>query len=351
MNELAAVAAAQLDNSPRSERLTEEARWSIIVMHKQGKRKTDIAAYVGCHRNTVSLVLARWRATGSPHSGSRTGRPRCTDFDTDANIALTACVQIFTSPRRVRRTLFLECSRMTVDRRLQEAGLFGRVARRKRNYSAAEVQKRLSFAQGYGGWTEAQWEQVLFSDEKCFYGKGFCGRVWVRREKGTSLHPQYTIHKQAHPVKVNVWACFAASGQGYMHIFNENLDSKLYSKIVKDNVPASADMVLPGGQQRFFLQDNAPTHKSDKVKEVLFNAGMIALEFPPYSPDLNPIENLWSILQRRVEQRTCDTMEELQDVISDEWNKISPDLLQKLAHSMPARCQAVIEAEGWHTKY
>ena len=69
------------------------------------------------------------------------------------------------------------------------------------------------------------------------------------------------------------------------------------------------------------------------------------LDFPPYSPDLkfNPIESLWAF---RVE-----TVEELQDVISDEWNEIGAETLQSLADSMPARCAAVIEAQGSHTKY
>jgi len=152
-------------------------------------------------------------------------------------------------------------------------------------------------------------------------------------------------------VKVNVWACFAASGCGYMHIFNENMDGKLFCKIIKNNLAASADLILPPGQQRYFLMDNAKTHKSERAKEIIHNASFITLDFPPYSPDLNPIENLWSILARRVEQRTCETVEELQDVIADEWDRVEPETLQKLAHSMPTRCQAVIDAAGWHTKY
>jgi len=100
--------------------------------------------------------------------------------------------------------------------------------------------------------------------------------------------------------------------------------------------------------------DNAATHKSDRAKAILHNASFITLDYPPNSPDLNPIKNLWSILARRVEstqQNTCETVEELQDVIADEWSKIKPEVLRKLWRSMPARCQAVIEARGWHTKY
>ena len=44
-------------------------------------------------------------------------------------------------------------------------------------------------------------------------------------------------------------------------------------------------------------------------------------------------------------------MEKLQDIVAEEWEKTDQDTLRKLAHSMPARCQAVIEAEGMHTKY
>ena len=321
------------------------------MLYTHGWKRAAIARDIGCDWHTVTSVIARWRLTADVRSGARSGRPRCTSFDEDINVCLAARVDVFTSPRQVRRKLNMDISPRTIDRRMQEAGLFGRVARHKRDYSPAELRQRLSFAQGYAGWSAEQWARVLFSDEKCFFGKGFCGRVWVRREVGEALNPKYTIHKQAHPVKVNVWACFGAGGVGYMHIFNDNLNGKMYCKILRNNLGASADLVLPEGQQRYFLMDNAPTHKSQKAKEIIFNASCTALDFPPYSPDLNPIENLWSIMAHRVEQRTCETEEELQDVIADEWDKIEPEVRQNLARSMPARCQRVIEACGWHTKY
>lgn len=261
----------------------------------------------------------------------------------------------FTSPRQVRRKLDLDCCPRTVDRRLhcQEAELFGRVARKKRNYTAEELRKRLSFAEGYKDWTVDQWSKVLFSDEKCFYGNGFCGRVWVRRPKGEALDPEYCVHKKAHPVKVNVWACFCASGQGYCHIFSDKLDKHLYKRILDDNLLPSArlhfSLAPPVVEQWHFLQDNSPNHTAHAVRTWLHNAGVSCIDFPPYSPDLNPIENLWYNMARRVEQFHCDTMEELQDVIAAEWDKIDADYMRTLVHSMPRRCQAVIDAKGWHT--
>jgi hypothetical protein len=83
----------------------------------------------------------------------------------------------------------------------------------------------------------------------------------------------------------------------------------------------------------------------------LHNNGVSCIDFPPYSPELNPIENLWAAMARRVEEFQCDTVDQLQNVIAAEWDKIDGDYMRTLVHSMPRRCQAVIDAKGWHTKY
>lgn len=354
MDALAAVAAAARPPSPpMPQRLTELQRWSIVALHNDGRSKAYIAEHLGVHRHTVRKVLRRFRTCGGVHSGARSGRPRCTDEALDTALAFTARVDVFTSPRQIKRKLELDISPRTIDRRLQEAGLFGRVAAHKRAYSAEEVRKRLSFAEGYKDWTKEKWSTVLFSDEKCFYGKGFCGRIWVRREKGQRLNPQYTVHKKGHPVKVNVWACFCGRGTGYMYIFNETMDAVLMKSILADHLLPSAARHFNDDppEQWWLLHDNDKKFNSGVVKAFLHSKGVSLIDFPPYSPDLNPMENLWDTMARAVEKHACETMEELQDVVADEWDKLDKDALLKLADSMPARCKAVIDARGWHTKY
>ena len=359
MDILAAAAAAAPAAAPpvpfRWQRLSTEQRWACVVLHKDGRSQRYIAERLGVKRHTVLGVLRRYRRTGNVGSGSRSGRPRCTDEATDVAIGFTARVDVFTSPRQIRRKLEFgdDVSARTIDRRLQEQGLFGRVARHKRDYSDAEVRKRLSFAEGYKGWTAAQWSKVLYSDEKTFYGKGFCGRIWVRREKGEALNPKYCVHKVAHPIKVNVWACFCATGQGYCHIFNENMDAVLMKNILAANLVPSAELhfSFDPPEPWFLLHDNDKKFNSNLVTELLHTKGVTKLDFPPYSPDLNPIENLWNAMQRAVDEHRCETMEELQEVVAAEWDKVSKNLMRQLSNSMPARCQAVINAHGWHTKY
>ena len=83
----------------------------------------------------------------------------------------------------------------------------------------------------------------------------------------------------------------------------------------------------------------------------LFNNGISMVDFPTYSPDLNPIENLWNDIARRVELKPASTLEELQDVVADEWAATPVQFIDTLARSMPKRCQAVIAAHGDYTKY
>jgi transposase len=104
-------------------------------------------------------------------------------------------------------------------------------------------------------------------------------------------------------------------------------------------------------QQRYFLQDNAPYHTSNESRAWLHNNGIDCIDFPPYSPDLNPIENLWADLKRRVELRCpCDSTE-LKQFLTEEWTATDPEYLRCLAHSMIDRCKVVAACRGFKTKY
>ena len=271
----------------------------------------------------------------------------------DTAIVGAAYVEKFCTPRSLKRKYQFEPSPRTIDRRLQEVNLFGRVARHKYQLTDEDKRARLSFAEGYAHMTKEDWMKIMFADEKKFKGEGFMGQIWVRRPKGEADNPAYQVPKLPHPVKLNVWGCFCGRGLGYCYIFNENMNGKLLKKIVSTHLKESAELHFEQDPPELWrlLQDNDPKHKSVLVQTWLHNNGISLLDFPAHSPDLNPIENLWNDLARRVEARPASTMEELQDVIAEEWERASPAFLRKLARSMPKRCKAVIKARGDHTKY
>jgi transposase len=64
---------------------------------------------------------------------------------------------------------------------------------------------------------------------------------------------------------------------------------------------------------------------------------------PPQSPDLNPIENLWPELNRKVNKRTCQSEEQLFECLKHAWENLSDDYLHKPIESMPQRCRKDIK--------
>lgn len=177
--------------------LTIEQRAAIVALHKLHMAHKDIARQIPCSENAVTRWVHRWEEEHSVQDRERSGRPRCTDDDTDASIAEFAEEKKFTTPRAITAELALDCSPRTTRRRLDEAGLHGRVARSVPMWTAAHIRSRLSFAEGYAGWGEAEWERVIFSDETHIELSPH-GQLWVQRPVGAEFDPEYVVPRKLH---------------------------------------------------------------------------------------------------------------------------------------------------------
>ena len=72
---------------------------------------------------------------------------------------------------------------------------------------------------------------------------------------------------------------------------------------------------------------------------------------PSNSPDLNPIENVWSLLKRDVEEAGPTTEQELRDAIQAAWDRVSRQRCTDLMNSLPSRLAAARRLKGGRTKY
>ena len=70
------------------------------------------------------------------------------------------------------------------------------------------------------------------------------------------------------------------------------------------------------------------------------------MDWPPQSPDLNPIELLWEELDRKVRETQPSSLENLWNILQEQWNAIQPETLRKLINRMPKICAAVIKNKG-----
>lgn len=141
-----------------------------------------------------------------------------------------------------------------------------------------------------------------------------------------------------------------AHGVGRLELIEGIMDQDVYLDILPEPMLHSADLLF-GRDNWLFQQDNDPKHTARRVKEWFIDHETPVLPWPSQSPDLNPIENLWSILDRKCRGRRCNSKEELQNFLLEVWNSQSVTTLQSLVDSMPYRCRAVIAAKGALTKY
>ena len=103
-------------------------------------------------------------------------------------------------------------------------------------------------------------------------------------------------------------------------------------------------------QELVFQQDNAPVHKSEVVRNFLAQEQWEVLDWPAYSPDLNPIENIWAIFKKSLRGQIV-TWENLEEKVMEVWNNINPDVVRNLYSSYENRFVKVNKIHGSLTGY
>lgn len=223
--------------------------------------------------------------------------------------------------------------------------------------SPPQRKARLSFANGYQSWTAEDWERVIMSDEVTIEGEGRKRHVRVRRPKGHRFDPEYTVHSRIYAPSRHLFACFCSRGPGFCEMYEGKLKGKALRGLLDRTVKQTAadyyqtDPLKPGHEQWWFLHDNSPPFQSGPVHTWLHTKAINVLEWPPHSPDLNPIENLWPRVHALTDKLHPTTNEALADAFIACWPELPLDIFTNFAQSMPARIAAVIEANGDAIKY
>jgi transposase len=106
-----------------------------------------------------------------------------------------------------------------------------------------------------------------------------------------------------------------------------------------------------GAGNGILMEDNASIHTAKFTRQWHMRLGFNKMVWPANSPDLNPIENVWRILKYRIGKRLPKNLTELRQYLIEEWDRLSLDDYEKYIKEMPQRCEAVILAEGGHTKW
>lgn len=325
-------------------RLTPFEQGKIIALWEEKKTVSAIAKRLERSRDAVRKFLldpdsygknkAPGRKKKVTERIARTIRRQAASGSSSSTIAASLSLEV--SPRTVRRVL-RDTPHLVYKRRLRTPHL-----------TKQHKAKRLEWAKKMVDYGE-QWSCVVFTDEKKFNfdGPDGCQYYWhdLRKDEETFLS------RQQGGGSVMVWAGISARGKTKIAFLEGKQNSEKYIDTISEFLLPYAH--LHYGTDFVLQQDNASIHVSRDTSEFLLEQEVIAMEWPVKSPDLNPIENMWGILVRRVYAggRQYHNHDDLRSAIQAAWDSIPQQTLRTLVASMKNRCIQVIERKGAKSSY
>lgn len=334
--------------------ISDAVRTEIVTKYNLGISAIAIANEYAIPRQTVYYQINKYKKTGKVNNVHRIGRNRKTTRPEDRLIIRKFQSDPFLTPKKAALEWNSCCnnhiSERTVRRRLKEANINTYVARPIPFISPKNKIKRLEFAKKYVGRPSSFWQSVLWTDESSFEFHSSKKKVFVKlcqklRKKVAPVMPKISHGGGT----VMFWGSISFKGVGDLIPIVGTMNQNQYLKILNEHAFPSGDRLI--GESFVLQQDNAPCHKSKMIKTFMTENCIETLDWPPQSPDLNVIENVWSYIKRK---RTADlsrTREETIEEVTKLWEDIPLELLQSLINSVPNRLQKVINAKGGYIFY
>ncbi|GFT70444.1 transposable element Tcb1 transposase [Trichonephila clavipes] len=268
--------------------MEDSERWRAVGRIEAGQSITDVAFFFGVHHSVISRLWEQFQTTQTVVRRPVGSRPRVTTPEEDRYIAIVAKRNRRATSTRVTSMVTASIgkaiSAATVPRRLNMNGLYARVPRVCVPLSVQSRGEQLKWCREHGNWTVSDWDNVMLTDESRFALEPDDKRIRIWRKQEIRNQPQnITEHHAFHHEAEALWA--AAVDPTF---------------VLKDN--------------------NVRPHRADMIDDYLGSEGIARMVWPAYSPDLNPIENLWDALGRAVSSRFSPpaTLIELETALQEE---------------------------------
>lgn len=345
----------ELDSYTRTRicELHSAAHWGYKRIHKR---------YPWISLSTIRYTIKKERERDNNHSIPRSGGPRkLSEEDRDHIYVVT------TNPQIRQVDLLVEVDHKvkinSIRRLLYEMDLRKWKQLEHPMLSELHAAKRLQWARTYESYTSSDWARVYWSD-KCSVerGVGFRKPYTFTRPKDQLEKHDLCLKPCGKQIRQMFWAAFSGDIRrtGLIPLYG-NSDSErggIDSSVICELVISTPTLL--NQPNAIFMHDNAPVHTAYIVRELLDDLGIEVMDWPPHSPDLKPIENLWRLLKAKIyeiypellnmpnNQRTLDF---LVHAAQEAWEKLDINILAHLSETMSHRVKVIIEADGWYTKY
>lgn len=368
----------------KSKELSEDVRKRIVDLHKSGKSLGAISKELYIPKSSIQSIIRKYDQYGCVSTLPRSGRrPKLSHSDELKLVKMfkenpgTTKVQIWqeletagmqVSLSTVKRVLHCverpKLSSKSQDDLLKSASgaelaqhlpRLGASACRGRRKKAAKkpllskenAKGRLEFCQKYKDWTAEDWCKVIFSDVSSFQLFATSGKGSARRND-EAHREACVVPAVTDPDTIQVWGCLSSKGVGSLTVLpkDTSMDEEWYQNVLQEQLLPTIHEQFDD-EKYFFQHDGAPCHRAEVITKWLKDHEVEVLDlWPDNSPDLNPMESLWSLLKNQVGKHKPTSCDQLQTLIRQEWFTLSRHLALKLISGMPERIAEVVRKRG-----
>jgi transposase len=332
----------------------------IGAMEATGKLRQSGAKY-GIKASTVSDIWTKYKNTNTTKNQPRSGRPSKLT-DRAQRLVVRNCIKDRQKPfQKVAQESNMNISERLVRNVAVDTGYHRRVARKVPFLTALQKKKRLAWAKEFKSFSPHKWGNLIWSDECYIHLGDHNGRVYVTRRADEEYNENCVIptFKQS-SVCVMVWGCIMNGRKGPLVVLEYpggrggGMTGRRYvSQVLEAHLCTFYHHMKEERPEVIFQQDGAPSHTSKLAKQWLVDHGISVFPHPPSSPDVNPIEPVWHELKKliRALPRSPTTVLKLIQAVRDAWDTLAIPDIDKYIHTMSDRVQAVLEADGSHTRF
>ena len=350
---------------PRGRQLSPQLRARICELHSIRYTATQIRTiHPEIPIKTIRSVIRQFATRSDCLTLPRSGRPRILTEEQRDHIYDTVN---HTNPHITTRDLLREVDNVvkkrTVQKLCRELGKRKWQQKQRPFITVRHAQERLQWAIEHQAYTLLDWKKVTWSDE-CTVERGVGIKptwTFTRPKDQVRLGDVKPVRCSGKGVKKMLWAAFGHDRRtGLVPLDGDPNSAKggVTSFVIRDLYTYFLpEIMVEGGE---FMHDGASVHTARIIRTLLAEMQIRVMKWPAFSPDLNPIENLWALMKAEIYRLhpelehapdTDDTLEQLIRAAKQAWHNIDNGILYRLATDMPNRVQAVIDAEGWYTKY
>ncbi|CAO4362619.1 unnamed protein product [Caenorhabditis nigoni] len=257
-----------------------------------------------------------------------------------ASNAITTC-------KKIKSELNLGASPETIRRVISKSNFIKHRKMKKAPFLKAEHRiNRVKFARDN---VRTDWRKVIFSDEKKFNCDGPDGyRSYYHDLRKEKLRFSRRNFKGG---GVMVWAAISSEGRIKLIFVTKKMNGSDYRNTLRRGL--SRFWRRNRNRGFIFMHDGAPIHRARKTTQWLNRRNIPLLSWPSYSPDINPIENVWGFMVRKVYDgnKHYSNVSELKKAILDAWKLVDQQYLDSLYLSMDDRLFQLTLRSGGPTDY